>query len=383
MLTLNGFVNHKLFGKSEAFRGVLQRIERFAAHDATVLILGETGTGKELAARAIHYLSSRGECPFLPVNCGAIPDHLVESEFFGHVRGAFTDARNSKPGLVAGARGGTLFLDEIEAMSPRSQVVLLRFLQDREYRPVGGDAVCTADVRIIAACNADLSEMARQKLFRPDLLYRLNKLCLRMPPLRERPGDIAMLGEIFLDRLNRESGRPRKTFHPDSWDILKSYHWPGNVRELENFIYREFVLADGPVIRVTPPGQAQDLSLYGPHVSAPPSAMDGTPAATLPAEADCADCLHQHEDNAELATPDRDLPKHMADAATVLTYGEFRTLCRRVLAELEVTYLSALLARCGGNLSLASRISGRDRSDLCKLRKKHGLMRAGLTREPS
>jgi two-component system nitrogen regulation response regulator NtrX len=179
-----------------------------------------------------------------------------------------------------------------------------------------------------------------------------------MPPLRERPGDIAMLGEIFLDRLNRELGRPRKTFHPDSWDILKSYHWPGNVRELENFIYREFVLADGPVIRVAPPGQAQDLSLYGPHVSAPPSAMDGTPAATLPAEADCADCLQQREDNAELAAPDRDLPKHMADAATVLTDGEFRTLCRRVLAELEVTYLSALLARCGGNLSLASRIRG-------------------------
>jgi two-component system response regulator GlrR len=193
-----------LIGRSRAFLVAVALIERIAACDHPVLIEGETGTGKEIAARAIHYLGARRRFPFIPVNCGAIPDSLVESALFGHVRGAFTDARESQPGIIAQARGGTLFLDEIEAMSMRAQVALLRFLQDKQYAPIGGATMIASDVRVVAATNADLSQMARAGSFRSDLLFRLNVLKLHLPPLRERSGDVLLLAEHFMQRLNRE-----------------------------------------------------------------------------------------------------------------------------------------------------------------------------------
>src|SRR5258706_4658136 len=197
---MEDFGELNLVGRSPAFLEVLELTKRFSACDATVLVQGETGTGKELVARAIHYLGARRNFPFIPVNCGALPDSLVESELFGHARGAFTDARDARRGLIAEAQGGTLFLDEIEVLTPKAQVALLRFLQDLEYRPVGGAVVHDANVRIIAASNANLGTLQSDGHFRKDLLFRLNVLSVDLPPLRERQSDVVFLAEIFLKR---------------------------------------------------------------------------------------------------------------------------------------------------------------------------------------
>jgi DNA-binding NtrC family response regulator len=319
------FARLNLIGKSPPFLAALALIGKFAACDATVLIQGETGTGKELAARAIHYLSPRRDLPFVPVNCGALPDNLVESELFGHVRGAFTDAREASAGLVAQARGGTLLLDEIEAMCPRAQVALLRFLQSKEYRPVGGGQLREADIRVIASSNVDLRAMVKQGSFRSDLLFRLNVLCVRLPPLRSREGDVSLLAEAFLHRLCLDYGWPAKTLHRGSLFALDRYEWPGNVRELENVIHRELLLTPGPVIEI------------------------------------------------KAIEPD-DPPQQDAGAST----ATFKMAKARAVAEFERAYVAALLTRTGGNMTLASRIAGKDRSDLTKLLKKYGLERKGF-----
>jgi DNA-binding NtrC family response regulator len=219
-----------LLGKSPAFRRLLEEVERFAACDATILIHGETGTGKELAARAMHYLSGRRNGPFIPINCGWIPDSLIGSELFGHSRGAFTDAREAREGLVAQAEGGTLFLDELEALSLRGQVALLRFLQDYEYRPLGAASARTANVRVIGATNEDLEELVKQGQFRRDLLYRLNVLAVAVPPLRERGDDVVVLARACLES-RRATGRlPRAA----PGRVAALARTVANVRELEN-----------------------------------------------------------------------------------------------------------------------------------------------------
>src|SRR5262245_29586620 len=223
---MDEFAQFNLIGCSSAFIAQLTLVKKYATCDATVLIEGETGTGKELIARAIHYLSRRRDLPFIGLNCGALPDNLVESELFGHARGAFTDAKETRAGLVAQARGGTLFLDEVEAMSPRAQVALLRFLQDKEYRPLGGTLVKDANVRVLASSNADLKGMAQQGAFRADLLYRLDVLPLRLPPLRERDGDALRLAEAFVERLNQQSAGPPKVLHPNTAGVLAAHTWP-------------------------------------------------------------------------------------------------------------------------------------------------------------
>src|SRR4051794_9775510 len=187
-----------MIGQSEAFSALRQLVEKVATYDVPVLIEGETGTGKELAARAIHYHSARRDRPFVPVNCGALQDTLLESELFGHRRGAFTDARHDQAGLVALAHSGTLFLDEVDALTPKAQVTLLRFLQDQQYRPLGGGREERADVRIIAAGNRSLETLVEDGGFRIDLLYRLKLMQLRLPPLRERKGDVLVLSEHFI-----------------------------------------------------------------------------------------------------------------------------------------------------------------------------------------
>src|SRR5215471_18373821 len=244
------FSELNLVGQSPEFLEILELTKRFSGCDATVLIHGETGTGKELVARAVHYLSARRNFPFIPVNCGALPDSLVESELFGHARGAFTDARDARRGLIAEAQRGTLFLDEIEVLTPKAQAALLRFLQDLEYRPVGGAVVRDANVRIIAASNAKLEELAQEARFRKDLLFRLNVLAVDLPPLRRRGRDAVLLAEKFLSRLASQYRKPPKTIHPDAVSRLLDHSWPGNVRELENLIHREFLMTDEPVIRL-------------------------------------------------------------------------------------------------------------------------------------
>jgi DNA-binding NtrC family response regulator len=316
-------------GQSPAFSRVLRLIAKLSRCDAPVLIQGETGTGKELAARAIHYSGSRSAAPFVPINCGAIPENLVESELFGHVRGAFTDAREARSGVVAQAEGGTLFLDEIEALGARAQVALLRFLQDLEYRPVGGSSCRRANVRVLAASNVDLSILARQGNYRQDLLFRLNVLVLDMPPLRDRGDDVTLLAEAFAQRFCARYECAPQRLDPACVALLRAYDWPGNVRELENMVHRDLLLNEGEVLRLN------------------------VPASALPVGGSV----------------------RAVDHAFV---SDFRKAKAEAIAQFERSYLTELLATTAGNISMAARLCGQERSRLNKLVRKHGIERSHL-----
>jgi len=238
-----------LVGRSEAMRRSFELTGKLAGSDATVLITGESGTGKELMARTIHNLSSRAAQPFVPVNCAAIPEELLESELFGHVRGAFTGAVHARQGRFQLAHGGTLFLDEIGEMSPKLQVKLLRVLQEREFEPVGSDKAVRVDVRVVAATNRNLQREVKERRFREDLFYRLNVLPLSLPPLRERAGDIPILVAHFLRLHSQKKGRPVERIETEALARLEMYGWPGNVREVENLMERLVVLNEDGVVR--------------------------------------------------------------------------------------------------------------------------------------
>jgi two-component system, NtrC family, response regulator AtoC len=240
------FNNYGLVGRSRAVADVLKRAELVAQSRSTVLVTGETGTGKELVARAIHARSAQRDMPLIKVNCAAIPETLLESELFGHVRGAFTGAASTKKGRFALADGGTIFLDEIGTVSLTVQAKLLRVLQDREFEPLGAERTQKVDLRVIAATNRDLRQMVATGKFQEDLYYRLNVIPITIPPLRERREDIRMLVEHFLRRFSRDSGKRIDEVDPAVMHELEHYDWPGNVRELENTIERAVVLATGP-----------------------------------------------------------------------------------------------------------------------------------------
>jgi DNA-binding NtrC family response regulator len=229
---------------------VLDMVERVADSPATVLINGESGTGKDLLARALHFSSARRDGPFVPVNCAAIPENLIESELFGYARGAFTDARQSKHGLFIAARGGTLFLDEVGEMPMALQSKLLRAIEDKKIRPLGATEETPVDVRIVAATNADLEEAIEKGRFRLDLYYRLSTMTLTVPPLRERPDDIPLLIRHFLSRVCAESGRPVPKIDPPAMARLLRYPWPGNARELQNAIQRGVILARNNLLTI-------------------------------------------------------------------------------------------------------------------------------------
>lgn len=326
-ITASSRVTLSLIGQSEAFEATVALIERLAGCDATTLIDGETGTGKEVAARAIHYLSARRDFPFIPIHCGALPDSLLEAELFGHEKGAFTDAKERRTGLVAEAAGGTLFFDEVEAMTPRAQVVLLRFLQDQSYRAVGGRTLHKADLRIIAASNKLLPDLVERGLFRQDLWFRLKVLGIGLPPLRERRGDPLLLAQHFLSRFTKSYDKPAKRLHKDTIAWLDRYDWPGNVRELESLMLREFLLHDGEEVRL----RSGPLSTSG----------------TLPPPAE-----------GELARFE----------------PVFKNAKAMALADFEERYLRQLLATTRGNISRAARLARKDRSALNKLVRKHGLV---------
>ena len=315
-----------LIGCSPAFQEAVELIRHIAETDAPVLIEGETGTGKEVAARAIHYSGSRQARAFVAVNCGALPEHLIENELFGHTRGAYTDARAPQPGLVALADGGTLFLDEVESLCARGQVALLRFLQDLRYRPLGAQREEHANVRIIAATNVSLWELVLARQFRSDLYYRLQILLLRLPPLRERTGDPGVLASHFVNVFGARYGWPRRRLAWDSIVALDRYHWPGNVRELENLVHRALLLTSDPVVSVPERWLADD----------PAAARTPQPAG------DCFD----------------------------LSLMEAKA---RVLDQFERVYLSRALAQAGGNVSDAARRSGKERRAFGKLLKKHSI----------
>ncbi len=297
-------VHKGLIGRSEGMRKVFISIGKASSASATVLITGESGTGKELVARAIHYSSVRSSAPFVPVNCGGIPEGLLESELFGHVKGAFTGATESRAGFFHAADGGTIFLDEISDMSLAMQVKLLRVLQDREVCMVGSNRTRKVNVRILAATNKDLQDLVKKGLFREDLFYRLNVITIIIPPLRERGDDILLLAGHFLTQFAAESGKATPRFSDEALRSLRNYNWPGNVRELENVIQRLVVMTDGEVIEVP------------------------------------------------------DLPSLMRFSAL------WKTGFTRTLAEVEIEYITNVLASVEGNKTRAAEILGIDRKTL-------------------
>jgi len=319
----------KLIGRAPIFLDVLREIRTIAGTHAPVLVEGETGTGKELVARAMHYSGSRSAMPFIPANCGALPDTLIENEFFGHARGAYTDAREPRHGLIAQAQGGTLFLDEVEALPMRGQVALLRFLQDFRYRPLGSAREQVADVRVIAATNANLEDVVSQKQFRPDLYYRLKIFSLRLPPLRERPGDAELLAEHFVRLYGNQYKVSGQKFAAADLAWIRRHAWPGNVRELENLVHRAVVQSrDRTTLTLAP------FDVAGPQ---PPAPVEQS-------------------------------------AATRWNLG-FQRAKAAAVEEFERRFISRALLEAGGNVSAAARLSGKERRAFGKLMKKHGLTR--------
>ena len=316
-----------IVGESPAFLSVREKIAVFAGLGTTILISGETGSGKEVVARAIHYQGPRHGKPFIPVNCGALPDHLFENELFGHAKGAFTDASSAEKGLIGEAEGGTLFLDEIDALSLACQVKLLRFLQNGEYRPIGSSRAIMGDVRVIAATNADLLEGVKSKAFREDLYYRLNSLSLRVPPLRERDGDLVLLVNYFLNRYAMEHGQNAREISHAALRQLMAYSWPGNVRELEGVITRALVFSLSETF------QAGDIEL--------PASDQGEPTAQFLRE------------------------------AKIKTIEDF-----------ERRYLASLLMQHQGNVTHAAKAAGKERRSFQRLLRKHHLDRQSFVSEP-
>jgi len=280
----------QLIGKNKVMQQLYSLIERVAPSQANVLISGESGTGKELVARAIHFNSARSQAPFITVNCAAIPEALLESEFFGHERGAFTGAIATRKGKFESADRGTIFLDEIGEMPLPLQVKLLRVLQEKSFERVGGDKLISVDIRIVAATNKDLKEEVEQGNFREDLYYRLNVVHLPLPPLRERPDDIPILAEHFVRKYSAQGGRPNLSLAPETLRFLASLPWDGNVRELENTVERAVILCPGPVIE---PDDVQPMSggLTGYQEAAANIRLD-----QLPPEAKLTDVLNDIEE---------------------------------------------------------------------------------------
>ena len=311
-----GSHSYGLIGTSPSFVKVLSRLPLLGRCNANVLIQGETGTGKELVAQAIHYLSGRDGHPWVPVNCGAIPHDLIEAELFGHTRGAYTSAHFAREGLIAAAESGTLFLDEIDSLALPLQSKLLRFLQEKEYRPVGSTAVRRANVRVVAASNTDLARNVFEGRFRQDLYYRLNVLNLKLPPLRDRRVDIAPLARHFLAHFAREFGRNLADLSPAALDWLCRQDWPGNVRELAHTVERAVLLAQGRRIEIS------DLS-----------DLDETP------------CSEE----------------------------SFQDAKARVVEQFERSYLARVLAENNGNISHAASAAKKNRRALFELIRKHGI----------
>ena len=327
--------DHALIGVSRCFLQASAMIPILSTPKSTVLISGETGTGKELFARAIHYCGDRRSKPFVPVNCAALPDHLIENELFGHSKGAYTGAWVQKPGLLDEADGGTLFLDEINSLNLAVQSKLLRVLQDHEVRPLGSTKSKTIDVKIIAATNADLRSLVEAHQFREDLFYRLNVLSVVLPPLRERKEDILLLGNHFLKIYAKEFCKEGFTIGQSAKAKLVKYAWPGNIRELQGVIQRAVAMSTGKTL------EAQDFDL-----------------------------------------PKTDKPEFIVPTITPASRGgdcSFKAMKMKVIEEFERTYLSELLSTHQGNISQAARAAKKERRAFQRLLHKHGLDRLSFS----
>jgi two-component system response regulator HydG len=344
----------EIIGDSPKMLDVYRLIDGVAPTSSTVLILGESGTGKELVARAIHQQSPRAKKPFVAVNCGAIPKELVESELFGHVRGAFTGAQSSRAGLFETADGGTILLDEVGDLPLAAQVKLLRVLQEGEIKRVGADDTRIVDVRVLASTNIDLLYRIQAGQFRRDLYYRLNVIAIELPPLRERGDDVLLLTNHYLQKFSRSMQREARRLGTDAVRALRDYEWPGNVRELEHAIEHAMVLSQKEVIAATDlPFLRQPASLRETRTS-----PVGEPSA--------ADRLRPSAGHGAVEIPLVAAGERMADLAE-LPYAEAK---RRLVTRFDETYTSEVLKRASGNMSEAARRAGLDRSNFRRLLKK-------------
>ncbi|WP_448384695.1 sigma-54-dependent transcriptional regulator [Desulfosoma sp.] len=355
---------NRIVAESPAMKAVMARLDDVAASDAPVLIEGESGTGKELMAQWIHQRSRRAAGPFVGINCGAVPETLLETELFGHVRGAFTGAHQHKKGLFEAADGGTLFLDEVGEISPAFQVKLLRTLQEGRVRRVGSVKETPVDVRLIAASNQNIARLVREGRFRQDLYYRINVVPIVLPPLRERPQDILPLARSILDRLSRRMGRKTPELTPAARRRLLEYPWPGNVRELENTLERVLIFSrseriDADDLQWEPQGMGpkplSDRELPGSAALGPSSDSDEAPAVLrdVPSQGGCK--------------PGETSGAAACRPAVQATAGEDLSL-----AEVERRHILSVLARCGNNKTKAAAVLGIGANTLWRKLKKYG-----------
>jgi two-component system response regulator GlrR len=366
-----------VFGDEPAINEVMARVNAVAATDFPVVLMGESGTGKEVLARVVHRRSQRAAGPFVPVNCGAIPRELFESELFGHVKGAFTGATADRKGLFEEASGSTLFLDEISEITPEHQVKLLRAIQEGEIKRVGDNIQRKVDVRIIAATNRDLLAMVKANQFREDLYYRICVMPITVPPLRARRGDILPLAVHFLERERSQTGRKVSGYSRTAMEKLLNYSWPGNIRELENKVKQSLILASGDLIDVNDillddrtagvavMGRVGDLAALAEPVAA---------AGGVPALAAAPSSLADVGRGANMASP----------ALTLLDGGRAGTgapTLNEARREFERRYLIGVLKRNRGNATMAAREAGKHRSEFYYLLKKHGISPADFREE--
>lgn len=371
-----------IIGQSTTLADVFKMLAKVAPTDSTVLVTGESGTGKELLVRALHDNSRRADKPFVPINCGAIPKELLESELFGHEKGAFTNALRSRAGRFELADGGTIFLDEIGEMDLSLQVKILRVLQEREFERVGGNVCKEVDVRIVAATNRDLEAEVAAGRFREDLFYRLNVIPLHLPPLRERGGDVLLLSRFFLDRFCLKKERPPLTLDPQVRSVFMAYQWPGNVRELENLMERLSILVDGDVVHVDDLpakvlAQVGDVSLLPespmPEPEAPSAACEISSAGTTGPSAAAGD--------APCPTPSAGSGNTAAPAAgqegflwpTLQTMNEHGGNLKDFLDAVEMRLINEALQRADGVKNQAAELLGIKRTTLIEKLKKKGV----------
>ncbi|AKV00981.1 Response regulator of zinc sigma-54-dependent two-component system [Labilithrix luteola] len=360
----------EMVGRCPPMREVYRLVSGVASTNSTILVLGESGTGKELVARAIHERSRRAARPLVTVNCAAIPRELVESELFGHTRGAFTSAVTARAGLFEAANGGTLFLDEIGDLPTSAQVKLLRTLQSGEIKPVGSDTIKTVDVRVIAATNADLRASIAAGTFRQDLFYRLNVIAIRLPPLRDRGDDILHLAQHFIQKHARIAGRPATRLSHEAALCLQRYEWPGNVRELEHAIEHAVVLSESETILPTSlPAEVQLAIEAKVPWHPPPGATPAPPQVALHVPAHVPAHVPLPAPAPAPTPPAKPVVGTMSELVAALGLAEmsYPEAKKRILADFNETYVNALLLASAGNMSEAARRSGLDRSNFRRL----------------
>ncbi|MBT8342258.1 MAG: sigma-54 dependent transcriptional regulator [Desulfatitalea sp.] len=327
-IAASSFIAINLVGQSPSFKEIIRKIHRISGFDIGVYIYGETGTGKEQTARALHYLSSRQDGPFIPLSCGGLNDELILNELFGHAKGAYTGAHSAQPGMIQLADKGTLFLDEIDSLTPKAQVALLRFLQDKEFKSLGSTDIKRSNTRIICAGNQDLEHCVEAGAFRRDLLYRLDILRIDLPPLRQRKGDVPLLANHFIDKYTSEFKLGETTLSPAVLESMEAYSWPGNIRELENYILKLCLLSEAPNLR-----------------------EPTKTACVMPTQ------------TPEAQPADFDLHEGFNKAKT------------RAINHFEKQYLQISLSNAEGNVSRAARIAKKERRTFKRLLQKHGICR--------